>query len=117
MKRRIITDRIDLLNKQARSLIRTFTDEFGNPKIVRLKRTETHIPYFRSTLTWNLSDKKMKFTGNPPHITITIFNNSIYNPNKKNPASLGLLKKKSKVLYFGYNGKNYETYYQIMNEL
>jgi len=116
MKRRIITDRVQLLNKEARALIRTFTNAFGNPKIVKFNRREKNIPRYRYILSWYLSNKNKKFSSTPPCIRITVFNNIIYNPNKKNPKSLRIFKKKSEVMYSGYNGKKYETYYQIMNQ-
>ena len=117
MKRRKIQDIVSLLTKQVISLIKTLSEKFGTPIRERFLRRPGYTHFCRFQFTWNLSNVNMKTWGQPPHISIRILNNVVFKKGSTNPASKKLYKKSSKVSFFGYNGKAYEKYCGIMNQI
>ena len=114
MKRRRISDSIELPKEIIFSLIKVFTKHFGTPKRLRYPKREGYIQSFRYIFTWNLSKHNMPGYSNPPGITMYIHNNVTYSPTSKSQRNNSLFRKKSRIHFYGYTGNEHNKYSEIM---
>ena len=117
MKRRHITDSIELDKGIVLSLIKTMTEKFGTPRRYRHIKLPGSIYSIRFTFTWSLSKVTMAGYSSPPSIKLFILNNTTFSPTSKSPRNHKLYRRKARVFYHGYNGKSYNIFTEIMDKV